>query len=103
MILMACFMWERIWASIFFKENRYFFIDRAQGFTDYNSTMAITYNNSLYIGTKQGFFEVQNDYFNQTEAFADEAVISEIFVNNRSLPKITANRSEERRVGKEWS
>lgn len=74
-----------------FKENRYFFIDRAQGFTDYNSTMATPYNNSLYIGTKQGFFEVQNDYFNQTEAFADEAVISEIFVNNRSLPKITAN------------
>lgn len=73
------------------KENRYFFIDRAQGFTDYNSTMATPYNNSLYIGTKQGFFEVQNDYFNQTEVSADEAVISEILVNNRSFPKITVN------------
>ena len=74
-----------------FKDNRYFLIDRTQGFSNYNSTSATSDNNSLYIGTKQGVFELSKDYFKQVEALADEVVISAILVNNESLPTTAVN------------
>lgn len=66
-----------------FKGNTYFFIDKAQGFTNYNSLCATDDTNRLFVGTKEGYFLLNNDYFVQKRLFDNALSITDVFVNNK--------------------
>lgn len=68
-----------------FKENTYFFIDKAQGFTNYNSLCATDDNKRLFVGTKEGYFMLNNDYFVQERSFNNALSITDLFVNNNKI------------------
>ncbi|WCM42109.1 histidine kinase [Flavobacterium sp. CBA20B-1] len=68
-----------------FKENTYFFIDKAQGFTNYNSLCATDDSKRLLVGTEEGYFVLNNDYFVQKRAFANTLSITDLFVNNNKI------------------
>lgn len=66
-----------------FKGNTYFFIDEAQGFTNYNSLCAADNSKRLFVGTKEGYFMLNNDYFVQNRLFDNSLFITDVFVNNK--------------------
>lgn len=66
-----------------FKGDTYFFIDKAQGFTNYNSLCATDGNKRLFAGTKEGYFVLNNDYFVQNRSFDNTLSITDLFVNNK--------------------
>src|SRR5690606_21377075 len=68
-----------------FKGNTYFFIDKAQGFTNYNSLCAADNGKRLFVGTKEGFFGLNNDYFVQNRSFNNILSITDVFVNNNKI------------------
>lgn len=68
-----------------FKGNTYFFIDKAQGFTNYNSLCATDDNKRLFVGTKEGYFVLNNDYFVQNRSFNNTLSITDLFVNNNKI------------------
>jgi len=68
-----------------FKGNTYFFIDKAQGFTNYNSLCATDDNKRLFVGTKEGYFVLNNDYFVQKRSFNNTLSITDLFVNNNKI------------------
>ena len=68
-----------------FKGNTYFFIDKAQGFTNYNSLCATDNGKRLFVGTKEGYFVLNNDYFVQKRSFDNTLSITDVFVNNNRI------------------
>jgi len=68
-----------------FKENSYFFIDKAQGFTNYNSLSVADNNKQLFVGTKEGFFVLNNDYFLKNRSFTNTLSVTDVFVNNHRI------------------
>ncbi|MEG0916143.1 MAG: histidine kinase [Myroides sp.] len=66
-----------------FKGDTYFFIDKAQGFTNYNSLCATDNSKRLFVGTKEGYFVLNNDYFVQKRSFNNTLSITDLFVNNK--------------------
>ena len=65
-----------------FKGNDYYFIDKDQGFTNYNSTKAEVFNNQLFVGTKAGYFVLNNNYFTTKRSFNNKVVVETVYVNN---------------------
>src|SRR5690606_40666519 len=65
--------------------NTYFFIDKAQGFTNSNSLCATDDNKRLFVGTKEGYFVLNNDYFVQKRSFNNTLSITDLFVNNNKI------------------
>lgn len=68
-----------------FKENKTYFIDKAQGFSNYNITTTTRFQRDLYIGTTNGIYQMPNDYFERKSTTSDLAQITAIFVNNKPL------------------
>lgn len=68
-----------------FKGDTYFFIDKAQGFTNYNNLCATDDNKRLFVGTKEGYFMLNNDYFVQERSFNNTLSITDLFVNNNKI------------------
>lgn len=68
-----------------FKGDTYFFIDKAQGFTNYNSLCATDDSKRLFVGTKEGYFMLNNDYFVQKRSFDNTLSITDVFVNNNRI------------------
>ncbi|RRA89866.1 sensor histidine kinase [Paenimyroides viscosum] len=68
-----------------FKGNTYFFIDKAQGFTNYNSLSAADNKEQLFVGTKEGFFILNNDYFLKNRSFDNTLSVTDVFVNNNRI------------------
>lgn len=66
-----------------FYGDKYFFIDQAQGFTNYSTSTATVTNNKLFITTKNGFFVLNNDYFLHKRSFDNTIIITDVFVNNK--------------------
>lgn len=68
-----------------FKGNTYFFIDKAHGFTNYNSLCATDDSKRLFVGTKEGYFVLNNDYFVQKRSVNNTLSITDLFVNNNKI------------------
>lgn len=67
--------------NVFYNDN-YFLIDKAQGFTNYNSTNTFATENELLIGTKTDYFSLNHSYFTKNRDAVCKAVINKIYVNN---------------------
>lgn len=74
-----------------FKNNKYYFIDKSQGFKNFNSVMATHFGNNLFIATNQGFYEINNNYFEKNFPNNDHATIHSILINNQILSKKLVN------------
>lgn len=77
-----------------FNGNKYFFIDKAQGFTNYNSATAASTQDKLFITTKNGFFVLNNEYFLNKRSFDSTILITDFFVNNNRITKESYNTNQ---------
>ena len=65
-----------------FKEDTYFFIDKEQGFSNYNSSQAVIDQEKLYIATKNGYYILNTQYFKQKRNVLHKARVDELYINN---------------------
>lgn len=77
-----------------FKENTYFFIDKAQGFNNYSSVSASSVDNNLFIATKEGYFVLNNNYFLNKRTFDNTLSITDVFVNNNKITSKNYNKNQ---------
>ncbi|WP_177765707.1 histidine kinase [Flavobacterium sp. I3-2] len=68
-----------------FDKGRYFFIDKTQGFTNYNSRKAVVNGNKIYVLTTNGCFVLDNSYFKKSDKSNNLATITSIYINNKKL------------------
>lgn len=68
-----------------FKGSQYYFIDKAQGFTNYNSRMATVHGNDLYIATNDGFYLLDHAALIENRASNDHVTIEAVYVNNELI------------------
>lgn len=66
-----------------FCENKYFFVNDAQGFSDYTNRSSTTANQQLYVGGGNGYFVIENSHFTKNVAQDYSLAIDQIFVNNK--------------------
>ncbi|RRJ92725.1 sensor histidine kinase [Paenimyroides tangerinum] len=74
-----------------FKENKYFFINKSQGFTNYNINKAITFDSKLFVLTSNGYYVLDNSNFKNKKQTINFAKITKILVNNKKLDDSTIN------------
>lgn len=65
-----------------FKAGKSFFIDHEQGFNNYNAIKTFTHGDTLFIGSKNGYFTINNNYFKQERKEVNEVKVSSIQINN---------------------
>lgn len=87
------FVGTNLGINVFYKD-RYYLIDKAQGFTNYNSTKAIASSKQLIIGTKNGHYTLENNYFKIDRNSKTFVALQKITVNNQERA-ITSNSQLE--------
>jgi hypothetical protein len=65
-----------------YKNNRYIFLDKEQGL-EQPLLSARVIQNTLSIGSKDGYFTIDLDEVSDTKALVDQIALEEIFINNK--------------------
>lgn len=65
-----------------FKGEKSYFIDNEQGFSNYNAIKTFAHGDTLFIGSKKGYFTINNAYFKQERHEKHQVKIASIQINN---------------------
>jgi len=89
------FIGTNLGINVFYNE-KYFFIDKSQGLTNYNLKNAYVYNDDLYVLTSKGYFVLNKSYFKKEKTCQTIAVVDYVLLNNDtiSLEKFKDDKNE---------
>lgn len=68
-----------------YKDDKHFFLDKEQGLSDNNITCGLEIDNSLYLGSHHGFYEVNRDFFTSFKGVDLNVFITEVLANEKAL------------------
>ncbi|MHC5310605.1 sensor histidine kinase [Myroides sp. LJL116] len=68
-----------------FVGDRHFFLDQEQGIFDSNLTCGVQGDSILYLGSYEGFFEVNTLFFGSMNSFDFDISLSEVLINDKAI------------------